>query len=81
VLLFNTHSTVLLLKLSDVLVRSLLIVEQAADAGTLLVLDDLLFQNLELELHEVNLLLQVLNVESRCVLTVSRLHEVVGVGA
>ena len=40
----------------------LFIVEEGADAWLLLVVDDLLFEYLEFELHEVNLLLEIWNV-------------------
>jgi len=57
-----THLLVLLLEEGDVLEGGLLVVEERADAGLLLVLHDLLLQDLQLQLHEVNLLLQVLDV-------------------
>ena len=41
------------------LMRGLVIIVEATDAGLLLVLDHLLSQDFQLELHEVDLLLQV----------------------
>lgn len=55
----SAHFLILLLQERYVLEAGLFIVEEAADAGLLLILDDFLFQYLELKLHEVNLLLQV----------------------
>ncbi len=53
------HLLVLLLEQGDVLEGGLLIVEEGADPRLLLIVDDLLLQDLELQLHEVNLLLEI----------------------
>ena len=53
------HLSVLGFQKLDVLVGGLVVVEEGANPGVLLVLNDLLLQNLEFELHEVDLLLKV----------------------
>ena len=53
------HLRILVLQQADMLVRGLVIIVEATDAGLLLVLDHLLTQDFQLELHEVDLLLQV----------------------
>ena len=55
----SAHLLILLLQERYVLEAGLFIIKEAADARLLLILDDFLFQYLELKLHEVNLLLQV----------------------
>lgn len=56
------HLRILILEQADVLVAGLVVVVQTTDTRLLLVLQNLLFQNLQLELHKVDLLLQVDNV-------------------
>jgi hypothetical protein len=56
------HLHVLSLKKQNVLVRSLLIIEQGSNTGLLLVLNYLFFQDFELQFHEMDLLLKVGNV-------------------
>lgn len=53
------HLPVLVLQQTDVLVRRLVVVVKTADSRLLFILDHLLPQNFELELHEVDLLLEV----------------------
>ena len=50
---------VLLLQQGDVLEAGLFVVEEGADPGLFLIVYHLLLQDLELELHEVNLLLEI----------------------
>ena len=49
------------------LVRGLVIIIEATNAGLLLILDNLLSQNLKLKLHKVDLLLQVDDVVVGCI--------------
>jgi len=58
----RSHLLVLGLKQIDVLVGCLVVVEQASDPRLAFIINDLFFEDLELEVHEVNLLLQVSNV-------------------
>ena len=53
------HLSILRLEQSDMLMTGLIIVVEVTDSRLLFVFEDLLFQNFELELHKVNLLLQV----------------------
>ena len=53
------HLLILLLQERDVLEAGLLVVEERTDARLLLIVNDLLFQDLKLKLHEVNLLLEI----------------------
>ena len=53
------HLLILLLQERDVLEAGLLVVEEGTDARLLLIVNDLLFQDLKLKLHEVNLLLEI----------------------
>ena len=55
----SAHLAVLVLQKTDVLVRGLLVVVEAADARLLLVLDHFLLQYFQFQLHEVDLLLQI----------------------
>ena len=62
------HLGILGLEEGDVLMACLVVVIKIADAGFLLILKDLLPQNLELKLHEVDLLLKVDDVLVRVVI-------------
>ena len=55
----SLHLCILRLEQTQVLVARLVVVVQAANARLLLVLEHLLFQDFQLELHEVDLLLKV----------------------
>lgn len=74
------HLTVLFLKNSDVLMRSFVVVEESTNSRALFIFNDFLFQNFKLELHEVDLLLQILNILVRKVFAVSTwLNEVIDI--
>ena len=53
------HLSVLCLQQTDMLMRCFIVIVETANARLLLILDDLLAQDLQLKLHEVDLLLQV----------------------
>ena len=55
----TAHLAILVLQKTDVLVRGLLVVVEAADARLLLILDHFLLKYFEFQLHEVDLLLQI----------------------
>lgn len=57
-----THLGVLGFKQVNMLVTCFFIVKELTDSRVLVVLSDLFFQNSELQVHEVNLLLEVLDV-------------------
>ena len=61
------HLRILVLQQADMLMRGLVIIVEATDAGLLLIFDHLLSQDFQLELHEVDLLLQVDDVVIRSV--------------
>jgi hypothetical protein len=53
------HLLVFLLQERNVLEAGLFVVEQGTDPGLLLIIYDFLLQDLEFQLHEVNLLLEI----------------------
>jgi hypothetical protein len=55
----SAHLLILLLKQGDVLETRLFVIKEGADAGLFLIIYDFFFQDLELKLHEVNLLLEI----------------------
>jgi len=57
-----SHLHVLGLEKVDMLMRCLLIIEEAANAGLFLILNNFLLQDFELKLHKVDLLLKISNV-------------------
>jgi len=61
------HLAILVLEQADVLVRGLIVVVHASNARLLLILDDLLAQDFELQLHEMDLLLQVNDIIIGCI--------------
>ena len=53
------HLLILLLKQGNVLETGLFVIKERADAGLFLIINDLFLQDLELQFHEVNLLLEI----------------------
>ena len=58
----SAHSHILFFQQLDVLMGRLLIIKQRTDTGVLLIFNDLFLKNSELKLHEVDLLLEDLEV-------------------